>query len=128
MDIPMRENLVYAVNCWGVGAQKNKVVEELLELAVELSRDKPDFDAVRSEIADVLIVIEYLYLIMPISKRQVKDVLAQKMERLDYRIKKEYADREDDIQNEEKIRTDCIPEVIDTIKKYLESEGQQHAK
>jgi NTP pyrophosphatase (non-canonical NTP hydrolase) len=55
-----------AINHFGVQHQKNKAIEELGELIVELSREqdrRTDNERVREEIADVIVMAEQLRII-----------------------------------------------------------------
>jgi len=62
----LRKLAEMAINHFGVQHQKNKAIEELGELIVELSREqdrRTDNERVREEIADVIVMAEQLRII-----------------------------------------------------------------
>jgi len=82
-----RKICLRAIDHFGVNHQKEKAVEELLELGTEIMHDldgRARMDAIREELADVIIMAEQLRIIY--GGRAVDEWIENKLERLERRI------------------------------------------
>ena len=81
----MKEELIQIIVYYGEKHQKNKAIEELLELANAICDN--DKENVIEEIADVLIMIEQMQLIFGITNDDIQEVKEFKIKRTLERIK-----------------------------------------
>ena len=89
----LRKTALQAIDHFGVQHQKNKAIEELGELIVELSREQDGRTSrwtICGEIADVIIMAEQLRIIY--GGRRVDDWIEYKLRRLDALIRGEEFD------------------------------------
>ena len=78
-----------ALNKYGVEHQLDRVVEELGELIVEVAKYKRGYHnrfPIVTEMADVLICMEYLKIILDLQEEDIQEQIEYKLERLKYRM------------------------------------------
>lgn len=83
----MERECLRAVTHFGINHQKNKAVEELSELIVEIMHDldgRARMDAIREELADVIVMAEQLRIIYGGS--EVDRWIERKLVRLQHRL------------------------------------------
>lgn len=87
MTDKQKQVCLHAITHFGVEHQRRKMLEELSELAVELARvedGRGDRDAIREELADVIVMAEQMRIVYGVKK--VDDWIAFKVERLERKI------------------------------------------
>jgi NTP pyrophosphatase (non-canonical NTP hydrolase) len=87
MTDEQRKICLRAIDHFGVDHQKEKAVEELLELGTEIMHDldgRARMDAIREELADVIIMAEQLRIIY--GGRYVDEWIDRKLVRLEKKI------------------------------------------
>ena len=103
-DVGFSERMVMvceeAIDTFEATTQTAKAIEELSELIRSLSRVlqfEPDFENVKEEIADVLIMVCQMTLLFDFD--DVQEVLNKKLQRLEWKIKKEKMANADVVRN-----------------------------
>lgn len=85
----MRSKLRFIIDTFSEDAQKLMAIEEMSELIKEICKDfrgNTNKDAIKEEIADVLVMIEQLRIIYDIKLSDIHKVMNQKIERTMERI------------------------------------------
>lgn len=78
-----------AIEKYGADNQLNQCMEELAELIIDINKYKRGYNnklPLISEMADVLVCMEYLKIILDIQEADIQEQIEYKLERLKYRM------------------------------------------